>query len=178
MRRWLIQLRKEQQLTQQEVASGAHIDRAYYAQIENGTRNPSMTVASRIAYHLHINPSLFFSEQLSDPFETALTGSPITIAHCDLEHRYTWLFNNHSNFMLKKVIGKRLDEIFKDETSTKLLDIKKTVVLEKKPVRKVVSFKLSDGAIDYDIFCKPIYDSNNNVIGTASVSMEGQKPFL
>ncbi|REJ09422.1 helix-turn-helix domain-containing protein [Halobacillus trueperi] len=177
MRRWLIQLRKEQQLTQQEVAAGAHIDRAYYAQIENGTRNPSMTVASRIASYLHINPSLFFSEQLSEPFEAALTGSPITIAHCDLEHRYTWLFNNHTDFTMSKVIGKRVDEIFPHESTEELLNIKKKVVLEKKPIRKVVSFPLSEGSIVYDIFCKPIYDSNGNIIGTASVSMETMKPL-
>jgi transcriptional regulator with XRE-family HTH domain len=117
MRRWLIQLRKEQQLTQQQIADGAHIDRAYYAQIENGTRNPSMAVASQIASFLHINPSLFFSEHLSEPFEIALANSPIIVAHCDLELRYTWMFNPHPDFNINSVIGKREKECHRKRRS-------------------------------------------------------------
>lgn len=174
MRRWLIRLRKEQQLTQQQIAAGAHIDRAYYAQIENGTRNPSMTVASRIASYLHINPSLFFSEHLSEPFETALANSPMTIAHCDLELRYTWMFNPHPDFRMNTVIGKRDDELDDNEGTLELMKLKKQVITEGVSVRTIIPFPLSDGLVRYDVFCQPIYDSGGIIKGAATASLELQ----
>lgn len=174
MRRWLITLRKEQQLTQQQIAAGAHIDRAYYAQIENGTRNPSMTVASRIASYLHINPSLFFTEHLSEPFETALIHSPVTIAHCNLEHRYTWLFNPHHDFSMHEVIGKRVDEIDPNDGAIELLDLKKLVLSEGKSIRKTLTFPLSSGLTSFDIFIQPIFNTQEQIIGTATVSFKLQ----
>ncbi|SFK40776.1 DNA-binding transcriptional regulator, XRE-family HTH domain [Halobacillus dabanensis] len=178
MRRWLIKLRKEQQLTQQQIAAGAHIDRAYYAQIENGTRNPSMTVASRIASYLHINPSLFYSEHLSEPFETALANSPMTIAHCDLELRYTWMFNPYPHFRMDTVIGKRDDELDHEldpnEGTWKLMQLKKQVITEGMSVRTIIPFPLPDGSVRYDVFCQPIYDSDGRIIGAATASLELQ----
>lgn len=45
----LIEIRKKQRLTHKAVASAAGISRSYYGHIENGIRNPSYKVASRIA---------------------------------------------------------------------------------------------------------------------------------
>jgi len=53
-------------LTQEEVAAGAGIARAYYAQIELGIRNPSVTVAKRIANFLRFNWTLFFENECSE----------------------------------------------------------------------------------------------------------------
>ncbi|MBA2175102.1 helix-turn-helix domain-containing protein [Halobacillus locisalis] len=175
MRRWLIKIRKEQQYTQQQIAHGAHIDRAYYAQIENGTRNPSMAVASQIASFLNINPSLFFADHLSEPFETALSNSPIVVAHCDLELRYTWVFNPHPDFKMSPIIGKRDDELDQNPGTLAMMDIKKRVIEENNTIRETISFPLSDGLIYYDVFAQPLYDSNNNIIGVATASTEFSK---
>ncbi|WP_079477785.1 helix-turn-helix domain-containing protein [Halobacillus salinus] len=172
MRRWLNKLRKEQHYTQQQVADGAHIDRAYYAQIENGTRNPSMAVATQIAAFLHINPSLFFSDHLSEPFEIALTNSPIVVAHCDLDLRYTWIFNPHPDFKMSPVIGKRDDEIDENPGTLALMDIKQKAIQQNSIVRKRIAFPLSEGLIQYDVFAQPLYDSNGNIIGAATASTE------
>ncbi|ELK48193.1 helix-turn-helix domain-containing protein [Halobacillus sp. ACCC02827] len=170
MRRWLIKLRKEQRLTQQQIAAGAHIDRAYYAQIENGTRNPSMAVASQIASFLHINPSLFYTEHLSEPFETALVHSPITVAHCDLDLRYTWMYNPHPDFKMNSVIGKRDDELDDNVGTTELMQLKSKVIEEGQSIRKTIPFPLSEGLIRYDVFCQPIFDSHGRIIGAATAS--------
>ncbi|RWZ59134.1 helix-turn-helix domain-containing protein [Halobacillus fulvus] len=172
MRRWLIKLRKEQQYTQQQIAAGAHIDRAYYAQIENGTRNPSMAVASQIAAFLHVNPSLFFADHLSEPFEVALTHSPITVAHCDLDLRYTWMFNPHPDFKMSRIIGKRDDEIDQNEGTLTLVDLKKSVIESGESMRKRIAFPLSDGLVYYDVFAQPLYDKDKNIIGVATASTE------
>ncbi|ASF41092.1 transcriptional regulator [Halobacillus halophilus] len=172
MRRWLTQLRKEQQLTQQQIAEGAHIDRAYYAQIENGTRNPSMAVASQIASFLHINPSLFFTEHLSEPFQTALANSPITLAHCDLSLRYTWMFNPHPDFKMSHILGKRDDELDYNEGTLALMDLKKRVIETKKTQRERIYFPLSDGLLYYDVFAQPLYNQKGEIIGAATASTE------
>lgn len=63
-REWLIQLRKSQRLTQEQVAASAFIDRGYYSQIENGKRDPSPTVGYNISKALDFDPMLFFQYQL------------------------------------------------------------------------------------------------------------------
>lgn len=59
-REWLINSRKSQGLKQEQVASRAFIDRAYYSQIETGKRNPSFDVAINIATVLNFDPIIFF----------------------------------------------------------------------------------------------------------------------
>ncbi|UOQ45192.1 helix-turn-helix domain-containing protein [Halobacillus salinarum] len=172
MRTWLIHLRKEKRLTQQQVAQTAHIDRAYYAQIESGTRNPSMAVASQIANVLSINPSLFFSDVISEPFELALINSPIIVAHCDLELRYTWMFNPHPDFDINKVIGKRDDQLAESDGVTALMRLKKEVIESGKTIRKKISLPHSNGLLHYDVFGQPLYNEKKDIIGAATASTE------
>jgi len=72
-RKWLIDLRKSKQLTQEKVAASAYIDRGYYTQIETGVRNPSFNVAINIAIALDFDPSLFFldTHQSNNPKDIA-----------------------------------------------------------------------------------------------------------
>jgi len=60
MRKWLIDLRGE--LTQEEVASRAGISRGAYSNIENGKRDPSVSMAKRIASVLDFDWMIFFKE--------------------------------------------------------------------------------------------------------------------
>ena len=62
MRRWLIELRKEKDLTQMAIASLAGITRAYYAQLELALRSPSIRVAKRLAEILEIEWTTFYNE--------------------------------------------------------------------------------------------------------------------
>ncbi|MBM7551941.1 helix-turn-helix domain-containing protein [Thalassobacillus pellis] len=168
MRRWLIKLRKEKSYTQQEVASNVHIDRAYYAQIENGTRNPSIYVAKQIAAFFNINPSTFFMEHISDPFQVAIANSPIIVAHNGLDLRYTWIFNPHKDFDPGFIMGKRDDELANNDGTVALMKLKEQTIKENKPMRRQIQFPLSDGLVTYDIFAQPILDNHGNVIGVAS----------
>ncbi|WP_173918423.1 helix-turn-helix domain-containing protein [Halobacillus sp. Marseille-Q1614] len=174
MRDWLIQLRKSKNYTQQQVADGAHIDRAYYAQIESATRNPSMAVASQIANFLNINPSIFFSEHLSEPFIVALTNSPVVVAHCDLGLRYTWIFNPHPDFNAELIIGKRDDQINSNEAITALMDLKRKVIESGDFIRRQITFPMTTGDKVYDVFGQPIYNQDKDIIGVATVSTELQ----
>lgn len=85
-------------MTQAQVAAAAFIDRGYYAQIETMKRHPSPEVALKISKVLGFNPANFYSEHFSEPFNITLEDSPVTVAQCDLDLRYTWIFNPPPDF--------------------------------------------------------------------------------
>ena len=60
MRDWLIQLRLKKDMTQEEVAEAVGIKRSYYSMIEKGIRNPSVSVAKRIAKTIGCKWTNFF----------------------------------------------------------------------------------------------------------------------
>lgn len=59
-REWLVRFREKAGLTHEEVAEKASIKRQYFSMIENGSRNPSVGVAKRIASFLEFDWTLFF----------------------------------------------------------------------------------------------------------------------
>lgn len=59
-RQWLIDLRKNEQLKQIEVAQACNITQEYYSRIELGNRNPSIKVAKRIASFLDFPFTMFY----------------------------------------------------------------------------------------------------------------------
>lgn len=66
MREWLKQKRLEIGYTQQEAAHKAGIARTTYAMIEQGERDPSVEVASKIAITLNFKWTVFFEEKVHD----------------------------------------------------------------------------------------------------------------
>lgn len=59
-RQWLIDIRGSR--TQEDIAKEAKIARSYYAQIELGERNPSVTMAKKIAATLGFKWTIFFEQ--------------------------------------------------------------------------------------------------------------------
>lgn len=59
-RSWLVNIRMKAGLTQQEVADIVGISRAFYAQIESGSRKPSTDVAKKVAETLKFDWTYFF----------------------------------------------------------------------------------------------------------------------
>lgn len=64
-RKNLILLRKKMNLTQKDIASKLDITTSYYGMIEQGTRNPSLTLAKNIAS--------FFGKNIEEIFLTTNT---------------------------------------------------------------------------------------------------------
>ncbi len=60
MRNWLIELRHDAGLTQEELATTCGISRQYYGFIESGDRNASVSVAKKIAAALGFSWQKFF----------------------------------------------------------------------------------------------------------------------
>ncbi|EOS7997966.1 helix-turn-helix transcriptional regulator [Enterococcus hirae] len=66
MRKWLIEKREKQNLTQEKVAKKSGIQRSYYSMIENGKRSPSPYVAMKIATALCFDWTIFFNQQSNE----------------------------------------------------------------------------------------------------------------
>lgn len=172
MRDWLKEIRKERALTQEDVASRAFISRAYYAQIEIGSRNPSYEIAQNIGKVLNICPSAFYTNISSEYFQLALRNSSIILAHCDLDLRYTWIFNPHSDFSSEDSIGKRDDELSVNSGTLELMNLKRKVITENKPIKKKVCFPLSNGVHCYYVYGEPLRNKHDEVIGVITASMD------
>lgn len=172
LRNWLKNIRKEQGLTQDEVASKAFINRAFYTQIENGSRNPSFEVARNIAKILGFSSLAFFTEEFSEPFHLAMKNSPMILAHCDLDLRYTWLFNPHSDFDIRSSIGKRDDEIAMNQGILDLMELKRTVIEEGIKSKRKITFPLSSGNHTYYVFGEALLNKKGEIVGAVTVSMD------
>lgn len=170
-RNWLIKIRKNKHLTQQQVASSSYIDRGFYAQIENGIRDPSITVAKKIALALSFNPAAFFSD-LADPFYTALSNSFIIIAHFDLKLRYTWFFYPQTDLDNGDILGKTDVEISSAQWSLDLMNLKKEVIKTRGLVRRNITFLSSEEKwIIYDVCGAPLTEKGL-IIGGTTVSTD------
>lgn len=66
IRYWLVDIRKSRNLTQEEVAKKAKIARTTYAMIEQDNRNPSVSVAKRIADVLEFPWTYFFDDRVHE----------------------------------------------------------------------------------------------------------------
>lgn len=60
----LASVRKKRQMTQEDVAIKAGIQRSYYGLIENGIRNPTLHIATKIATALEVSISDVFPNEI------------------------------------------------------------------------------------------------------------------
>lgn len=60
MRKWLIELRTEKGLSQYKLSDILDIPQSTYAGIETGARNPSVTLAKKIASFFNVDWTRFF----------------------------------------------------------------------------------------------------------------------
>ncbi|MDM5340347.1 helix-turn-helix domain-containing protein [Fictibacillus enclensis] len=170
MRKWLLQLRQQKNMSQGKVASAAFIDRSYYSQIEWGKRVPSQEVARRIAEVLNFDMARFYSNYFNEPFNEVLSSSPVSIAHCDLQLRYTWAFNPPSDYDAPNfLLGKRDDELIDHAGSKEFMALKYKIIKTDQPQRKLIHYDMSDGIHLYDIFGKPIYSMEGKLTGASFV---------
>lgn len=66
MKKWLIDYRDKNGLSQNELAGKVRVSREYISMIENGNRNPSVEVAKRIANALGFEWEKFFNDKSNE----------------------------------------------------------------------------------------------------------------
>lgn len=172
MRTWLIDKRKQQKLSQQQVAEAAFIDRSYYSQIETGKRTPSREIADRLGTLLQFQSSAFFTEHTNQPFEFALQNIPMVLAHCNTNLEYTWIYNPHPDYEDRTIIGKRDDELDQNDGISQLMKLKQDVLKTRKAIRRQIQFPLSTGLMTYWFFAEPLHGSSGEVTGIVTAAIE------
>jgi transcriptional regulator with XRE-family HTH domain len=170
---WLEKLRKIKGFSQEEIANLVHIDRSYYSKIESGARIPSPTLAGDLANLLNFHVSIFELED--SPFYFALQDAPMIIAHFNLNLEYTWIFNPHPDFDAVSVIGMSDVQLEDNPGTRQLMELKREVITENKPIRRKIPFQRSDGVYTYDVSCHPLYNAKGELIGGSSASTELNK---
>ncbi|ADU32080.1 helix-turn-helix domain-containing protein [Evansella cellulosilytica] len=103
-REWLIKLRKSKGLTQEQVASAAFIDRAFFSQVETGKRNPGFDVAANIANVLDFDPMIFFQEHLKE------IPSSLSLPNDNIHHNLQSISNGEILYLYKE-IGKYIQNL-------------------------------------------------------------------
>jgi transcriptional regulator with XRE-family HTH domain len=170
---WLEKLRKIKGFSQEEIANLVHIDRSYYSKIESGARIPSPTTAEDLADLLNFHVSIFELED--SPFYFALQDAPMIVAHFNLNLEYTWIFNPHPNFDAVSVIGMNDVDLEDNPGNRQLMELKRKVIAESRPIRKIIEFPMSDGLYTYDVSCHPLFNDKGALIGGSSASTELRK---
>ncbi|XXM72167.1 helix-turn-helix domain-containing protein [Lysinibacillus sphaericus] len=170
---WLEKLRKIKGFSQEDIANMVHIDRSYYSKIESGARIPSPTLAADLADLLNFHVSIFELED--SPFYFALQDAPLIVAHFNLNLEYTWIFNPHPDFDAVSVIGKNDVELEDNPGTRQLMELKRKVITECRPIRKNIIFPMSDGLHTYKVSCHPLFNEKGTLIGGSSASTELSK---
>jgi two-component system CheB/CheR fusion protein len=108
---------------------------------------------------------------LKSNFELTLQNSNIILAICDTELRYTWIFNQQPDFDINKILGKRDDEIDKNEGTIALMNLKKRVLDTGKAANDTILLNSKEKVVTYNIAAQPIRDSQGNIKGVSTCSI-------
>ena len=104
----------------------------------------------------------------------AIKTSPlgIVVAHIDRDLKYTWIYKAHSDFKSEDVLGKRDDEITKNEGTIRLRELKRRVIESGVGEQDIITFPVSDGPLIYKISAQPLFDDSGRLIGASTVSVD------
>jgi hypothetical protein len=101
-----------------------------------------------------------------------LKNAPVIIAHCDLNLRYTWFHHPHAFFKPEAAIGRTDKEIGLAKGIPELIQFKKIIIEEGKPLKRVIVFSQPNGERTYMVFGEPMHNDRKEISGVVTVSMD------
>jgi len=108
----------------------------------------------------------------NERLETAIRASGVTVFNQDIDLRYTWIFNPHSKFGNKTIIGKSDPEILeRQDEAEKIRTLKETAFQTEKDVRSEISVHIDGKLHDYDLAIQPLIDRNGKIIGITGAAL-------
>lgn len=105
-------------------------------------------------------------------FRLALRDSPIVVFHQDVELRYTQIFNPHSGFSEKNIIGKRDSDLLDPGEAAKLEVVKRRAIETRTRCREEVEVSVDGKHYYYDLIVDPQFGPNEKVTGITAVSVD------
>ncbi len=115
------------------------------------------------------------TEQLTESEQRlalAIRHPSMIFAQSDRDLRYTWIPNPHPDFQSKDIIGKRDDEITKNDGIRQLIALKQSVLDTGRSARMEIAFPLSEESRIYDIIAEPVCDDNGQVVEVSTFSLD------
>jgi PAS domain S-box-containing protein len=115
--------------------------------------------------------------EIEQRFRLSLRGGDVTIAMCDRELRYTWIYDPHPDFDSTSTIGKRDTEIADNDGTRQLEALKRKAIDTGDRVRNEIAFPLTTGNQIYDIQAEPHFNGSGSVesVTTIAIDISAQK---
>lgn len=109
-----------------------------------------------------LNNDLAVSEER---FRVALKNAPIMIYTCDLDLRYTWIYNSPQPLTSLSFIGRTDCDIFNAEDAKKLIDFKQRTLTTRSGNRALLTLKITENHRSYDLTAEPLFDTGGVLEG-------------
>jgi PAS domain S-box-containing protein len=105
-------------------------------------------------------------------FRIVLSNSPMIVATCDAELRYTWIFNPASPFTPESVLGRRDDEISDPADVADLVALKLEALQYRERIRREVAVRLDGETRWYDVTAEPLLDDDGAAVGVTTAAAD------
>jgi PAS domain S-box-containing protein len=105
-------------------------------------------------------------------FRTALVNSPVIVATCDTDLRYTWLFTPLSPYTSDTALGRRDDELAPAEHVADLMALKRDAIAGRERIRREVMVQVGDEVRCYDVTAEPLPGDGGAVIGVITAAAD------
>lgn len=106
------------------------------------------------------------------PFRSAIAGSDIILAHCDIDLRYTWLYNPDPHFETDAAIGRRDDELAPSEWVADLMTLKQDTIDRDAELARQVEVIVAGESRYYSVHASPLRDAEGSVTGVATAATD------
>lgn len=112
------------------------------------------------------------------PFESAITGSDIILAHYDTDLRYTWVYNADPHFEAHAAVGHRDDELAPPESVAELTALKRETIDQDRELSRVVEVIVAGEPRYYTVHARPLHGPSGAVVGAVTAAAEVTEPVL
>lgn len=110
---------------------------------------------------------------ITDRFETALTGSNISVFSQDRDLRYTWIHNPRFGFEPGEVIGKSDEDVLDSETADEVVTLKRRVMETGESASTYIALENDEtGTVFLDLIVHPSTDLNGAVDGVLCTAVD------
>ena len=110
--------------------------------------------------------------QSEERLRLASSVPSIVLSEVDMDLRYLWILNPHSDFDMTPIIGKRDDELDSSEDAKKLTELKREALRSGTFQRVEWSISRSDGKHYYDMNLRPRLDNKGQVVGLTTAAID------
>ncbi len=129
------------------------------------------TVTAQVSVAMDKKKSEESVKESDERFRIALKNAPVSVAAQDCELRYIWAYNQKTANP-EQIIGQLDSEIFTANEAAHLDVIKRRVLKEGVELREQNWFNRPSGPIFLDVTWSPLYNSEGQIIGVSSATID------